>query len=1565
MKLQDRIDKIIDYPINLKNVDNTGLPKPNPRRSDNLIYREENLFDYPSTDTFHSAYSAVAESGGNLRSIISTNVWEGSVDNILSLEGYFVGYELGSHTVNFASLLNQPDFAYQLYRDLSTGLNTTQSFFYLLNAMPLSPPVPISAAVEVQKGETFEPNPALLFKNNAGVYSLPEPYMWWLGGVWKYRENGNTPLIISRYVTFEGSQDTGWTDVNFLIDPDKKSTNFFISKDVEDKKKPTLCVDATKLLKYEDGNSEKAVFIPKGEGTWQTGVYYGVEPLNGIGNYDTLFKLLYSQVNLTPLPDKSLASWNIANPLRTFPTYTYDMTIDSRTGYNKALSLYATYQIITYKDTSGQSGQESSLTKITQTSDSEYERSAFEVYSSFWDYIYYNLTSTPSVSYDVVRDKIYEYYKKSVTFTQDQIESIENALFNHVSSVYEREHVSSVYEGESDTLKTNIVLNYNTDSDLVERYQLFKTGDFFKDFIDLVGLQVLQFIEAARPLATIDAAVYGIQDSDFVCMLYPSAGGVAGLQYVLSSLSPSSAVISPERSAQMVKGVSTLDINDYFLNRDDNAKLTSTFINLILNSCRYVWASGPFVGDSPYNVDDVVRGSYVNDGRFRGDIENYNLIGSLSQVGILDNGFLYDNNVHTTRKNRAYILDASRFGIRREGILRYDDVMDYIGCGAFEVFEGLFNSVNVKSGYNNRATDILMSLLIVDKSDFSTITLAEKTYDVSAQMQYLLMYNSLLSRGFVRGEAFIKGTSKKDIVNICKVMNASLTQAQNAKIKRVMKDLIGRRSLLNVGTVFDYGAVDTNGGIANIHTSGVVLRNMFSRALANKAEAETDDGKFVKLALFGTQSVSAWGGSVSDAYPYYAKYYLRQWITKEDIQKWADYFFEKINVQPTLATIKLAKDFFMLYLRQTNSNSSGDMEPSFTAMAKTARDWLKNSYNHIETCLTSVSQNLAESEKVVQAAQVKEVKDNKQTDLNLLKQTTYYNIKSLFDNWIQMNITSDGAAQLIYNDSKIRVPNSITVADGSLIDHFEFLDRANRDVGHNMLVNINWLKDFFRSNYGYSNVSTNISIYTFLSEMAKQHASLIHTLPSFINFGNSTAVGGKSNYAGDLFDTFDYVDIIEANPKFIFQFVGNTNSVLNTPQNKALRSAAKSYSLFKSRNNNKSNVSSNIGDGVHIPKDMMEDGANAMAFVVDFGNQHQQIFSNLQLDQSEYQNTEEYFKAITQFAKERAQTQGSDLFAIFTERSYTAQIDSLGNLMIQPLMYFELTNIPLFYGTYWITNVKHSMVPNDIKTTFKGVRQPMSVLQSKNDVLMQLSDFNINSMLGVKSVRSSGSRGGDNQGGGGRTQTTIFNKSVELIMRKLEGGYFHPTMFDDGRMDTKFRNDYGRSAETMFGIDRGSYIGANDTSVLLGNGTFKNVSSATKTKDTIKFWGLIDGANAAKTWKWNYGGGSIRGQLIELSAQIIFPVYSRLSEKYLSKKSQILINSDKRLQFNFIYATWNGSGWFKKFADNVNAKVDGGTTDVEQLVQIVLEERKNAKNSLITRQVPEISKIFNELKNTV
>lgn len=171
-----------------------------------------------------------------------------------------------------------------------------------------------------------------------------------------------------------------------------------------------------------------------------------------------------------------------------------------------------------------------------------------------------------------------------------------------------------------------------------------------------------------------------------------------------------------------------------------------------------------------------------------------------------------------------------------------------------------------------------------------------------------------------------------------------------------------------------------------------------------------------------------------------------------------------------------------------------------------------------------------------------------------------------------------------------------------------------------------------------------------------------------------------------------------------------------------------------------------------------------------------------------------------------------------------------------------------------------------------------------------------------------------------------FNKIVAFVIDNLEGGYFHPQMLADGRIKDQ---RYSNSGETMFGIDRKA-------------GGAINLSPAGK-----EFWAIIDKANAANTWKWNYKGGELAPRLKELVGDMMFPLYDKYCNRFMLEATKDLVNSDSRLIFNFSYACWNGAGWFQKFARIMNDAVSKGIINIEQLVKVAVDARKNDPNSLI------------------
>jgi hypothetical protein len=116
------------------------------------------------------------------------------------------------------------------------------------------------------------------------------------------------------------------------------------------------------------------------------------------------------------------------------------------------------------------------------------------------------------------------------------------------------------------------------------------------------------------------------------------------------------------------------------------------------------------------------------------------------------------------------------------------------------------------------------------------------------------------------------------------------------------------------------------------------------------------------------------------------------------------------------------------------------------------------------------------------------------------------------------------------------------------------------------------------------------------------------------------------------------------------------------------------------------------------------------AFSVEYGSQKQSIFKNVNVNMDNPQTTE--VAVATQFGLAQGKNtdvrnlafDGQDLYHIYSNYSFSCQVEMMGCAQIQPLMYFQLNNIPMFRGAYQIIQVEHDLVPGNMTTTFKGVR---------------------------------------------------------------------------------------------------------------------------------------------------------------------------------------------------------------------------------------------------------------------
>ena len=202
-------------------------------------------------------------------------------------------------------------------------------------------------------------------------------------------------------------------------------------------------------------------------------------------------------------------------------------------------------------------------------------------------------------------------------------------------------------------------------------------------------------------------------------------------------------------------------------------------------------------------------------------------------------------------------------------------------------------------------------------------------------------------------------------------------------------------------------------------------------------------------------------------------------------------------------------------------------------------------------------------------------------------------------------------------------------------------------------------------------------------------------LPSFIDYNEPKEIESA-------FTPYPYYEAkniyAPSGPSFVCMYVGQTSTKLD-------------FGKTSPYPNDGIDLTSPTGSPT-LPKDFSDPIADTedihAAFVVRYGQQNQNFFKDIILDQAEFNETAESLAITDQISNQYSDTNqsyfGQNIYNIYSVRSYKIEVEMMGDAMIQPMMYFQLENIPMFHGAYLITHVKHSIKPNSMSTNFVGTR---------------------------------------------------------------------------------------------------------------------------------------------------------------------------------------------------------------------------------------------------------------------
>jgi hypothetical protein len=297
----------------------------------------------------------------------------------------------------------------------------------------------------------------------------------------------------------------------------------------------------------------------------------------------------------------------------------------------------------------------------------------------------------------------------------------------------------------------------------------------------------------------------------------------------------------------------------------------------------------------------------------------------------------------------------------------------------------------------------------------------------------------------------------------------------------------------------------------------------------------------------------------------------------------------------------------------------------------------------------------------------------------------------------------------------------------TLFEDVLLMDRANRNIGDKVLIDVNKLKNRL------TDINVKTSMLTFVQTILVENNFVVMNIPSYVNFYNvQDAVKnpvpkpeGSLDFANTMFGTFLNVDYRNSSAKMVCFYAGKPSEQPDFKNNANVRFKGDSFDLRRASDNPL--IEDQIG------KNDWDKSNKVVGFNVDVGPQNQSIFHGFQIDQSAGQATAESLQQTDELVKQSsgkaAGTQNISLYNLYKNRSYACTVSMMGNAMIQPTMYFNLRHVPMFSGAYMIQEVNHSIGPGTFETVFKGIRQSISNLPEMDSYIQTLKTNLLTSII--------------------------------------------------------------------------------------------------------------------------------------------------------------------------------------------------------------------------------------------
>lgn len=405
-------------------------------------------------------------------------------------------------------------------------------------------------------------------------------------------------------------------------------------------------------------------------------------------------------------------------------------------------------------------------------------------------------------------------------------------------------------------------------------------------------------------------------------------------------------------------------------------------------------------------------------------------------------------------------------------------------------------------------------------------------------------------------------------------------------------------------------------------------------------------------------------------------------------------------------------------------------------------------------------------------AEINEGEKNVKDAEHDLKCEIYLNLKNIWDRWLCGYYNQYDKANDIPGRQYFEVKNFFC-------KNFMFIDSFYNNIYDKLRLNCSRLKDEYMGGETHNSKLGKTTV-AHLGNVVSHHRCVMFNFPDNINFSDTgDRLTTKEDYMvqnmKDLFTPMasNKVENPEYHNKFTIIYTRSAEALINT--NARAKFNADSFDIWSYEDG--TGVAPSVFKNSSIEMDNNENAVTNEAiesykvpsFGVAYSRQNNSFWKNINVGMENFSVTEQSIRAEAYIAekgnseKRNITYYGQDTYSLYQAYSYIVTVEMMGDAQIQPLMYFQLMNVPMFRGTYLIIKVEHHITQGNMITSFSGMKM------SKVQVPFTTSWFTVSNDEDYVDSNQDESSNGEEMTATDGTEIDIEDNELSIAIKKYLG----------------------------------------------------------------------------------------------------------------------------------------------------------------------------------------------------